>query len=204
VAIIQNALIYLFGFSGTGKLSIARELQTLVPCTIVDNHLINNVVLSLIDADGKSPLLPLVWEHIARIRAVVFDTIRTLSGSQRNFIFTNELIEGVEVARRVFAQVAEVASSRNAKFLPVRLLITPEELARRVASPGRAALHKGTDAAAAFRKAREQVVLIETHDIGTLLRAAGRGESCIRPAGCGLPVGDHKDRPYIVCQSFVV
>jgi dTDP-4-amino-4,6-dideoxygalactose transaminase len=26
--------------------------------------------------------------------------------------------------------------------------------------------------------------------------ALRRGESCIRPAGCDLPMGDHKDRPY--------
>ena len=39
------------------------------------------------------------------------------------------------------------------------------------------------------------------HDIGTLPEAAGRGEACLRPAGCGLSVGDHKDRPYTVCQS---
>lgn len=160
MATIQNALIYLFGFSGTSKLSIARELQTLLPCIIVDNHFINNVVLSLIDSDGKSPLPLSIWENIDRVRIAVFDTVREFSSPQRNFIFTNELIEGVEAAHRVFAQVVEVAHCRNAQFLPVRLLIAPEELARRVTSPGRTALHKGTDAIAALRKAREQVVFI--------------------------------------------
>jgi hypothetical protein len=177
VATIQNALIYLFGFSGTGKLSIARELQALMPCTSIDNHFINNVVLSLIDADGKSPLLPAIWEYIDRVRTAVFDTVREFSNPRRNFIFTNELIEGVEVTRRVFVQVAEIAAYRHARFLPVRLLIAPEELARRVASPGRAALHKGTDAAAAIRKTREQVVFIPTEctyvEVDVTARSAG-------------------------------
>lgn len=177
MASIQNALIYLFGFSGTGKLSIAREMQALMPCTIVDNHFINDVVLSLIDADGKSPLPPAIWDNIDHVRTAVFDTVREFSNPQHNFIFTNELIEGVKVARRVFTQVVEIAHYRNARFLPIRLLIAPEELVRRVASPGRAALHKGTDAAAALQKACEHVVFIPTEcaylEVDVTTRSAG-------------------------------
>lgn len=51
---IENTFIYLMGFAGTGKLTIAKELQKIVPSILVDNHLILNVVFSLIEPEFKA------------------------------------------------------------------------------------------------------------------------------------------------------
>ena len=155
---LTNTLIYLFGFSGIGKLTIAREIQKLMPAILVDNHLINNVVFSLIDADGVSPLSKLVWENTNRVREVVLDTIRTLSHSERNFIFTNELIEGSLADQDIFAKISTLATQRRSFFFPVRLLISVDELCRRTVFPERRAQFKSIDADAARAKAMRKKV----------------------------------------------
>src|SRR6266849_6954227 len=45
---------------------------------------------------------------------------------------------------------------------------------------------------------------VKPHDVQTLLSISGRGESCIRPTLRGLPLGDHKDRPYKTVSIFWV
>ena len=155
---MHNVILYLIGFAGTGKLTIAQAILARAPFLLVDNHFINNVVLRLIDTDGHGPLPPQVWEHVGKVRAVVFDTIRDLAKPDRNFVFTNVLVEGEEDNEQVFHDVRALATARGAAFLPVRLLIAPEELARRVVSPQRQALLKSRDPDEARRIAREHQV----------------------------------------------
>ena len=65
---MQNTIIYLIGFAGTGKYTIAKEICRLTNARLVDNHLINNPVFSLIRADGKTLLPESVWEKTWAIR----------------------------------------------------------------------------------------------------------------------------------------
>jgi hypothetical protein len=157
---MNNVILYLFGFAGTGKLTIANDILERSPFLLVDNHFINNVVFSLIDTDGNGPLPSRVWENVRKVRSTVFDTIRYLSKPGRSFILTNELIEGDDGDEKVFEEVRALAAAREAVFLPVRLLISPEELARRVVSPQRRALLKSWDPEEALRMAREHQVYI--------------------------------------------
>jgi len=152
---VNGAFIYLIGFAGCGKLTIAQAIQAQCDCILVDNHLINNVIFSLIDPDGKTELPDKVWEHVRRVRLAVLDTIRDLAKAGRTFIFTNELLEGEDRHRRLFLEIAALARHRRALFLPVRLTIAPGELAQRVVSPGRAERFKEIDPQAAQTKARE-------------------------------------------------
>jgi hypothetical protein len=157
---MNNVILHLIGFAGTGKLTIAHAILARAPFLLVDNHFINNVVFRLIDTDGKSPLPPEVWENVRKVRAIVFDTMRELSKPARNFVLTNQLIEGAAKDEKVFQEVRALAMARGAAFLPVRLLIAPEELARRVVSPQRQALLKSRDPHEAWRMAREHQVYI--------------------------------------------
>jgi hypothetical protein len=157
---MNNVILYLIGFAGTGKLTIAKAILERAPFLLVDNHFINNVVFRLIDTDGIGPLPPRVWEHVGKVRSIVFDTIRYLSRPERNFVLTNELIEGDAEDEKVFQEVRALATARGAAFLPVRLLIAPEELAQRVVSPQRQALLKSRDPHEALRMAREHQVYI--------------------------------------------
>jgi len=166
---MNNVILYLIGFAGTGKLTIANAILARAPFLLVDNHFINNVVCRLIDTDGNSPLPPRVWEYVGKVRAIVFDTMRYLSKPDSNFVLTNELVEGDDADEKVFHEVRALATARGAAFLPVRLLIAPEELARRVVSPQRQALLKSRNPEEAWRMAREhQVYMPKDVDAFTL------------------------------------
>jgi len=156
---MNGAFIYLIGFAGCGKLTIAQAIQARCDFILADNHLVNNVIFSLIDPDGKTELPEKVWEHVRRVRSAMLDTIRDLAKPGRSFIFTNELLEGEERDRQIFLEIADLARHRGAIFLPVRLTIAPVELARRVVSPGRAERFKEIDPQAALTKAREREVI---------------------------------------------
>ena len=150
----HGVIIYLIGFAGTGKLTIAKALRRRFDCLLVDNHLINNVVFSLIDPDGKTPLPSQVWDRVAEVRSAALATIRDLSRPGRSFVFTNELLQGKDRHERIFKDVENVAKARAAALLAVRLHVEPEELARRVASPERAMAFKEIDAENVLQRAR--------------------------------------------------
>jgi hypothetical protein len=155
---MNGIIMYLIGFAGCGKLTIAKAIQSRYDCILVDNHRINNVIFSLIDPDGSTRLPERVWDNVELIRSAVLDTIRHLAKPGRNFIFTNELLEGKERDQKAFLDIAQLARDRNALFLPVRLMISAEELSCRVASPGRAEQFKETNAKAALKKAEEREI----------------------------------------------
>lgn len=157
---IQNTFIYLIGLPGTGKLTIAGEIKKLLPAILVDNHLINNVVFCLIDPDGKTKLPAKVWEHTLAIRQIVLETIRTLSKPNRNFIFTNALTNEDPADAVLFQEIVDLAKAKGARLFTVRLLISTEQLVRRVVSPDRVAKLKGIDPDAARRQS-------ETHTVFT-------------------------------------
>ena len=59
---LGNAVVYLLGPYGVGKLTIAKELCAETAAILVDNHLINNPILSVIGADGVTPLPAQTWD----------------------------------------------------------------------------------------------------------------------------------------------
>jgi ribose 1,5-bisphosphokinase PhnN len=159
MASTNGIFIYLIGFAGTGKLTIAKALRQQFDCLLVDNHLINNVVFSLIDPDGKTPLPAEVWSRVAEVRGAALATIRGLSKPGRSFVFTNELLHGIDRHAGVFKDVQETAQARGARLLVVRLHVEPDELARRVVSPERAQAFKEIDAQGALQRSRQHELL---------------------------------------------
>lgn len=131
---MKNTIVY----AGTGKYTVAREIAALTGAVIVDNHLINNPVFSVVGVDGIKPLPAGVWPKIAGIRRIVLDTIVELAQPEASFIFTNELFEGKSADRLLFEDMAILATKRKALFVPVILRCESEELYRRVISPERA------------------------------------------------------------------
>ncbi|MBN9289025.1 MAG: hypothetical protein BGO43_01620 [Gammaproteobacteria bacterium 39-13] len=160
---MNNTIIYLIGFAGTGKLTIAKEIIAKTNMKLVSNHLINNPVLSLIHADGKTPLPAEVWQNIAKIRDVVFDAVAHLSPAEYSFIFTNELIEGNEIDLKIYRKIESIAAQRGSKFLPIRLICEVDELCKRVVSEERKINHKMIDADAARQQFIKTKVLTPDH-----------------------------------------
>ena len=73
---MDNIFLYLLGFAGTGKLTIARAFARSVGAEVVDNHWINNPIFGLIDPDGVSPLPDAVWSQTAKVREAVLERSR--------------------------------------------------------------------------------------------------------------------------------
>jgi hypothetical protein len=146
---MKNAVVYLMGFPGSGKLTIARALAALRACTVVDNHLVNDVLLGFADADDRSNFPEGLGANLRRLRSVVLDTIRDFAKPERSFVFMDHLLEGDPKSAEIYAEVAATARARGARFLPVRLGIAPGELARRIVSPERRESLKAIDPEAA-------------------------------------------------------
>ena len=134
---LHNTVIYLLGFAGVGKYTIAKELQRLTGAKVIDNHYILNPIFGLIQQDGITPLPAKVWDYCWQVHHAVFGTIRELSPKDWSFIFTNGLIEGDEESQGLYANIASLAAHRGSLFVPVRLQCEVEELTRRIVRPER-------------------------------------------------------------------
>jgi len=159
----RPALFLLIGFSGTGKLTVAKALRSRLtergkPVRLVDNHYVNNPIFGLVENDGVRPLPAGTWDRVGEVREAIVRTVETLSPRDWSFIFTNDLTDSPE--ERAWAdRLAEVAGNRGSRFVPVRLLCEVEELCRRIASAERRVLMKSTDADWIRLRAATQQVL---------------------------------------------
>ena len=135
---MDNIFLYLLGFAGTGKLTIARAFARSVGAKVVDNHWINNPIFGLIDPDGVSPLPDAVWSQTAKVREAVLETIATLAKPGANFVFTHDGIEGERYDADVWRGIQSAAARRGARLIPVRLVCSEDELVRRIQSADRA------------------------------------------------------------------
>ncbi|MBY3201974.1 AAA family ATPase [Rhizobium laguerreae] len=157
----MSVFVLLLGFPGVGKLTIAKELGSLISAKIVDNHWFNNPILRLLDE--AAPLPKGVWEYTGRVRQAVLDAITAYGGPSPNFIFTHAGVEGDERSTRTYQQFVEAAGHRAAVFIPVRLICAEGELAYRVSSPARRDHLKTTDVEMSRSRSQQALVLDIPH-----------------------------------------
>ncbi len=137
----QSLLIYLTGKPGTGKYTIAKELE-LQGFVVCDNQLINNPIFELLKYDGFSEISQLAWDYIGKIRNIIFDFI---SKDQNNdYVLTNNLYED-EGDRNLYEQVKEIAKNRDSLFIPVRLMVSEAEHLKRITQATRKHRLKSVD-----------------------------------------------------------
>jgi hypothetical protein len=160
---LENTIIVLIGFAGTGKYTIGRELSARTGARLIDNHLINNSLFTALNADGIKPLPEAIWDKVGAVRRVVYETICELSTPELSFIFTIQLTEGDPGDEQAFVDLVELARFRKALFAPFRLVCEIDELCRRMVSPGRAEMLKQIDPEAARRRAANHSVLNPPH-----------------------------------------
>jgi DUF438 domain-containing protein len=156
---MDNIFLYLVGFTGTGKLTIARAFARDVGAKVVDNQWINNPIFGLIDPDGMTPLPNAVWSQTAKVREAVLETIATLAKPGTNFVFTHDGIDGEPYDEDVLRGIQSTAARRGARLIPVRLVCDEHELIRRIQSPDRAPMLKCINPADAIHKSRHHAVL---------------------------------------------
>lgn len=160
---MKNVIIYLIGFPGTGKYTIAKEISNLEKFIVVDNHLINNPVFSLIPLDGKTKLPSRIWDNTEKIWDAVLDTMVHISPAEYNFVLTNALFNDNEEDVIVYKKIEQMATARKSKFIPVRLTCSASELQKRIISKDRGARMKEVSAEAALHYHEKEEVLKFDH-----------------------------------------
>lgn len=160
---MKNTIIYLIGHYGVGKLTIARAICAATDARLFDNHLANNVIFSLIRADGRTPLPERVWRMIDVIREQALLAMEELTPPEASFVLTNCLIEGDPEDRAAYDRVLQAATRRGSIFVPVLLTASDAAHAARMASPERAERLKHTDAASAEWKRQHTELLRVSH-----------------------------------------
>jgi len=160
---LHNTIVLLIGFAGTGKYTIGRELCERTGARLIDNHLINNPIFTVVNADGVRPLPAGVWDKVREVRATVYEAIRELSPPETGFVFTMELRESNPADHGAFWELDQLAAERQSRFVPIRLICGVEELCRRVVDPGRVAMLKEIRPELARRKSAEDLVLSALH-----------------------------------------
>ena len=139
---LENIIIYLIGFRGTGKYTIAKELQSLINAKLVDNHTINNPIFMLHNvSEGISEE---VWSDISKIRNIVLRHIQNYTSEDDCFIFTNELFAEEQEDIDLYNEILALASARKADFFPVILHCDEEQILKRIISEERKDKFKDT------------------------------------------------------------
>ena len=160
---MKNTIIYLFGFPGTGKYTIAKEIVAQTAACLIDNHLICNPIFSVVRADGRSALPQEIWNYTRRIGAVVREAMVNLAAKDENFVLTNFLSHEDQDDQKIYEQTRAVADKRNALFVPVRLTCDLTELQKRIVQPDRHERMKMTDTDKIAAHYRNYTVLNPEH-----------------------------------------
>ncbi|MEO6014458.1 MAG: AAA family ATPase [Devosia sp.] len=159
---MKNTIVYLIGHYGVGKLTVAKALCAATAARLLDNHLVNNVVFTLVRADGKTPLPKAIWTHIGHIREIAFEVIETLAPPEFSYVLTNALQDHDPIDRQWYERTVEMARRRNALFVPVLVDCDEAAHALRIDTPERAANLKHTDVASGLaRRHRVKTLTIE-------------------------------------------
>ena len=161
---LDNTMVVLIGFAGTGKYTIGRELCERTGAKLIDNHLINNPIFRVVNADGVTPLPAGVWDRVKEVRAAVYKAIRELAPSDTGFVFTMQLLESKPQDHKAFRDLERLAAARQCRFIPIRMICGVEELCRRVADPERVAMLKEISPELARKKFAEDAVLNVEHE----------------------------------------
>lgn len=160
---MNGTIIYLLGHYGVGKLTIAKAICAQTGARLFDNHLVNNVIFSLIRQNGRTGLPDRVWDLIWIIREQAVTAIEELAPPEASFVLTNALMEGDAMDHAAYEQIVALAAARDGLFVPVVLSASDAAHAERIPTPERDAYHKATDVAAALHKRRTRQILNVDH-----------------------------------------
>ncbi len=155
----QTCVVFLLGYPGVGKRTVGTHLAERLDGVLVDNQLINRPLLTLFKWDGKFPIPMEIWDRVVPIRNAVLGTIEDLAPKSNSYVFTNVLKED-DAGASQYASIRSLAQRRGSLFLSVMLSCDVEEQVRRIDTPDRIALLKGSDPEG-YRRHRQQTKLLQ-------------------------------------------
>ena len=134
------AVYQLFGFPGTGKLTIAKEIVRLLaergePCARLDNHATHNLVWQLIPAERKFE--PPVLARVFELRRVLLEAAAELTSDAHSIVFTNFLPP--DRPPEIVDSQRDLALKLGKPLVAVELTLDREEVLRRVDNVDRVA-----------------------------------------------------------------
>jgi len=144
-------LIFLYGFPGVGKLTVARELAKLTGFRVFHNHLTVDLVGSVFDF-GSEPFVELremVWLEVFK---------RSIAANLDGLIFTfafDRTVRGDFVEK-----TRDVVESAGGEILFVELCCSTEELERRIEHPSRKRFGK-LDSVESFRELKSSGAFVD-------------------------------------------
>lgn len=159
-----HPFVYINGYPGVGKLTVARELERILPTSkVYDNHLLIDPIAQLVDR--SSPEYDTIRTSLRRL---ILDVI-AMSESTRGttWIFTDSRCTN-EVGSNAVQDFVDAAKKRGVPFTPVIMTCDPEENARRIVDEGRG---KG-----GRTKLRDTDVLISIREQEVMYRLGGESE----------------------------
>ncbi|ULH16515.1 hypothetical protein MF271_08045 [Deinococcus sp. KNUC1210] len=159
---MTGPLLYLLGWPGVGKLTVAKELARRTGWRVVDNHFIADPVFHVIGADGSTPLPEGTRQLIGQVGDAIYEAMTRLAPAHLGFVLTKVLMETPE-DRDNSSRVEGIAQQRGAVFLPVLLTCDEPGLRARVTSPGRAERLKPRTEAVLDRYFAQYTQLIPEH-----------------------------------------
>lgn len=124
--------IYINGYPGVGKLTIAKELQKLIPDSkIIHNHLVIELCLNAFERASPE------YEDLRKaVRREVLNAISTV-GRNTTYIFTGSHGTHTPIGPAIARQHLDQAVSQKIPFISVILACEEEENLRRVTSSTR-------------------------------------------------------------------
>lgn len=158
-------IIYLIGFPGSGKLTIAKELCNIIDGVIVDNNLFNNIIFDMIDF-RNAEVTSEIWEEIFVIRENMLAILEKYHIESKHYIFTNELIKGDSYDQKVYNSVVNLSKKMNVEILSMVLYCNSGELVKRVQLKEREQERKITDSDFAMRRIKGKKLFAPQGSLG--------------------------------------
>ncbi len=138
----KRHVIYLLGWPGVGKLTIAKEIQKHDDSfAIMHNHQTNDCIFPFIESGQQFE--EACMNAVGIIRSTIFDFIINHGRKDQSIIFTNVLVDNYNDSEyETFKKIEKFAEDIEATFIPVRLMCETDEIKKRMVSKDRELFHK--------------------------------------------------------------
>ncbi len=179
-------LLYLFGYPGVGKNTVAREIESRTNFIAIQNHLISNAFRHVMAKQPESeyPRLEKLVKHHSMKAWLNFLDFVTEAAPRNGLIFTSVLYQNDPDRVEFFDYIANWALAKGRAFYPVKLICSRDEILRRATSVNRHPEFKLTDPQTLSKIMDNNVLLTPQHpnliEIDTTaLPAAGVAEKIL-------------------------